>query len=115
VRVARGMDVDAVHRDHVPPEDHRLKVEPPAGGKHVRDCGEETAIDLILAAGSVLVGRAEVLEGAQARDGVELTKARAGDVARVVKADVEPVPAARRRLRGGQRDTDAGAAPAADE
>ena len=115
VGVARGVDVDPVHRDHVPPEHHRLQIEAAGLWQHVRDSGEEAAIDLLLASGAVLGGRAEVLEGAEARDGVERTEAGAGDLPCVVQVDVEPVPPARRRLRGGQRDTDPGAAPAPDE
>jgi hypothetical protein len=56
-----------------------------------------------------------VLEGPEARHGVEPTERVAGDLARVVEVDVEAVPPAGRRPRGGQRDTDPAAAPAADE
>jgi len=72
-------------------------------------------IDLVLAPGAVLLGRAEVLEGAQARDGVERAEVFAGDLPRVVEVHVEAVPPAGRRLRGGQGDAQPGAAPAPDE
>ena len=114
VGVALGVDVDAVHRDHVPPEHHRLQVEAAGVGQHVRDPCEQGAIDLLLASGAVLGGRAEVLERAEARDAVEHAEALARHLPRIEQVDVEPVPAARRRLRGGQGHADPGAAPAPD-
>ena len=56
-----------------------------------------------------------MLEGAEARDGVERAEAVARDLPRVVEVDVEAVAPAGRRLRGGQGDADPGAASAADE
>src|ERR671911_2808784 len=115
VGVPRGVDVDPVRRDHVPPERHRLEEEPALVGQHPPDPGEESAIDLLLPPGAVLLRRAEVLEGAEARHGVERAEAVAGDLPRVVEVDVEAVPPAGRRLSGGQGDADSGAAPTPDE
>ena len=112
VGVARGVNVDPVHRDHVAPEHHRLQIEAAGVGQHVRDPCEQAAIDLLLASGAVLGGRAEVLERAEARDAVEHTEALARHLPRIEQVDLEPVPAARRRLRAGQGHADPGAAPA---
>ena len=55
-----------------------------------------------------------MLERAEARDAVEHAEALARHLPRIEQVDVEPVPAARRRLRGGQGHADPGAAPAPD-
>ena len=52
----------------------------------------QVAVDLVLAPGGVLLGRAEVLEGAEARDGVEGPDLLSGHLACVAEMDVE-VPA----------------------
>ena len=80
VGVPRGVNVDPVHRDHAGPKHHRLQVEPPAVGQQARDPGEQSAVDLLLASGVVLLRRAEVLEGAEARDGVEGAEDFAGNL-----------------------------------
>ena len=115
VGVPRRVDVDLIDRDHVPPEHHCLEVEPAVVRQHARDPGEEPAIELLLAPGAVVLRRAEVLEGAEARHRVERAEAVAGDLARVTEVDVQAVPPAGRRLRGGQGDADPDAAPAPDE
>src|SRR4051812_36523696 len=94
VRVARGVDRDLLDRDHVAAEHHRLEVEAAAHrqrGGHVR---EEVAIDLVLAAGVEVLGRAEVLEGAEAGDGVERAARVARDLAGRAHAHRRPVPLA---------------------
>ena len=92
------MDVDLLERDHVAAEDHRLEVEPAALGQHARGVGEQLAVDLLLAPGPVLLRRAEVLEGAEARDRIEAPVGVAVDRSRVLEVDVEAVPAAGRNL-----------------
>ncbi len=91
VGLPRSVDADSVRRDHVPPEHHRLQEEPALVGQHGPDPGEEPAIDILLPPGAVLLRRAEVLEGAGARHGVERPEAIASDLPRVVEADVEVV------------------------
>jgi len=74
IGVPWGLDVDLLDRDHVAPVDHRLQVEAPARRQQVGDPVEEVAIDLLLAPGGVLLRGAEVLERAEAGDGVEGAK-----------------------------------------
>ena len=88
------------------PEHHRLQVEAAAVGQQARDPGEDSAVELLLAPRAVLLGRAEVLEGAEARYGVKRAEAVASDLSSVAAVNVEAVPPARGRLRGGQRDAD---------
>jgi hypothetical protein len=56
-----------------------------------------------------------VLEGAEARHGVERPEGVGRDPPCVVQVDVEAVPPAGRGLCGGQGDADARAATASDE
>jgi hypothetical protein len=93
-----------IHRDHVASEHHRLEVQPAAGGQEVRELGGEPSVDVVLPPGLVLLGRAEVLEGAEAGHGVEPAEGVGREAARVLEVDVEPVGAAGSRLRGGQGD-----------
>jgi hypothetical protein len=72
-------------------------------------------IDLVLPPGAVILARAEVLEGAEARHGVEPSEAVACDLPRDLEVDLEAVPPAGRRLRGGQSDADPGPSSAPDE
>ena len=60
--------------DHVAPEDHRLQVQAATVGEHPGEVGEQIAVDLVLAPGPELLGRAEVLEGAEAGERVERPK-----------------------------------------
>ena len=61
----------SLERDHVAPEHHRLEVEAAAVGQHARHALEQVAVDLVLPPGLVLLGRAEVLERAEAGHRVE--------------------------------------------
>src|SRR5439155_11266491 len=56
-----------------------------------------------------------MLEGTEARDGVEAAEAVGADLEGVLEPSVEPVPPARRRLRRRERDADAGASADPDE
>ena len=108
VRIARRdrserLQVDLRGRDHVATEDHRLQVEAATGRQHARDAGEQVAVDLLLASCLVVVRGAEMLERAEARDGVERAEALPVDLARILEIDLEPVPAAGGQLRRGQR------------
>src|SRR5215212_2584008 len=115
VRVARGAYVRLLHRNHVAPEDHRLEIQAAAAGQHARDPPEQLAVDLVLAPGAVLLGRAEVLEGAQAGHRVEATEAVAADLPSVLEVHVQAVPPAGRRLRRRQGDAHPAPATLADE
>ena len=77
--------------------------------------GEQVAVDLVLAPGRVVLGRAEVLERAEAGHRVEAAEVVGRDPPRVLEVDVQPVAPAGRRLRRGQGDPHAGGAPAAGE
>src|SRR3954451_6291954 len=110
VGVARSVDRDLLDRDHVAAEHHRLEVEAAPHrqrGGHVR---EQVAVDLVLAAGVEVLGRAEVLEGAEAGDGVERAERVARDLAGVAQVHVEPVPLAGRLLGAREGHADARAA-----
>ena len=113
VRVARGVNVDLVERNHVAPEDHRLEVEAAAPGQHARGVREQLLVDLLLSPGPVLLGRAEVLEGAEARDRIEGPIGIPVDRSRVLQVDVEVVFEAGGHLRRGQRHADPVCAAAA--
>jgi hypothetical protein len=56
-----------------------------------------------------------VLEGAQARHGVERAKALGGDLPRILEVDVQAVAPARSDLRGGQGDAHPGGTLIASE
>src|ERR1019366_4358328 len=64
-----SLDVDLIERDHVAPEDHRLQVEATALGQEARHPLEEVPVDPLLTPGAVLLARAAVREGAEARRG----------------------------------------------
>src|SRR5262249_33750046 len=68
-----------------------------------------------LASRSILTRRAEVLETADTRDGVEPPEALARHRPSVVEVNVEAMTLARRHLRRGQGDTDPRRALVADE
>src|ERR1019366_189373 len=93
---AWSLDVDLIERDHVAPEDHRLQVEATALGQEARHPLEEVPVDPLLTPGAVLLGRAEVLEGAEARRGVESAEGLRVDLARVREGDIEATPLAPR-------------------
>jgi len=114
VGVARRVAVDLLDRNHVAPEDHGLEVEPAAVGQQVGDVREELAVYVLLATGLVVLGLAELLEGAEARHRVEWAEGVAGDLAGVLEVHVEPVAVAGLHLRRGQGDADAGGPGAAD-
>ncbi len=111
----QGIDIDLLGRDHVATEHHRLQIEAAVVGQDARDPCEQSAINLLLAPRAVIIRRAEVLEGAQARHGVEPTEALSTHPPCVEELDVEVVAPARRRLRTGQGHADPRAAPIADE
>src|SRR5215211_8420899 len=115
VRVARRANVRLLHRNHVAPEDHRLEIKAAAAGQHTRDPREQLAVDLVLAPGAVLVGRAEVLEGAEAGHCVEAAEAVAADLPSVLEVHVQAVPPAGRRLRRRKGDAHPAPATLADE
>ena len=115
VGAARGADVHLVERDHLRPERHRLEVEAAAVRQQARHPREDAAIDLVLTPGAVVLGRAKVLEGAEARDGVERAEGLGGHLARVVDVNLEAVSPACPRLGGRQRDANPSSAPPADE
>src|SRR5205823_400555 len=114
IGLPRGMTVDLVHVDHVPPEHHRLQVEPARVGQYARDLREQTPIDLLLTARAVIVWRTEMLEGTEARDRVERAEALAGHFTRVIEVHVEAVATTGGLLRGGQRHADSDRADAPD-
>jgi len=99
IGVSRRLDRDRFDRDHVAPEDHRLQVQAPAVGKDARRPGEHVAVDLVLAPGAVVLGRAEVLEGAEAGDSIDAAERVTADLADIHQVDVEAVAAARLHLR----------------
>jgi hypothetical protein len=111
----RRVSIALLGRDHVGSEDHRLQIQPPAVRQQASDAGEERLIDGVLAPGAVVLRRAEVLEGTEARHGVEGPELLTSDLPRVSQVDVETVPPAGGRLGGGERQADAHAPPAADE
>src|SRR5205823_14489762 len=84
-------------------------------GQHARDPCKQLAIAVLLAPGAVLLRRAEVLEGAEARHGVERAEGLAVDLPCVVQVDVETMSPAGGNLRGGHRDPHPDAAAASDE
>ena len=106
---------DLLDRDHAAAEHHRLQVQPPAGREHARRAREHVAVDRVLAPGAELLGRAEVLEGAEAGDRVERPEALARQLAGVEQPHVEPVPPARRRLCARERHAQRRPAAAAHE
>ena len=111
----QGIDVDLLGRDHVATEHHRLQIEAAPVGQDARDPCEQSAIDLLLAARAVLLRRAEVLERAQARHGVEPTEALSTHLQRVEELDLEAVAPAGCRLRSRQGYADSCSATIADE
>ena len=76
---------------------------------------EEAAIDLLLTPLAVIVRRAEVLEGAEARDRVERAEALADHLPRVIQVHVEAVATAGGDLCRGQGHADSLCADAADK
>src|SRR5207247_2273680 len=89
---------------HVAPKHHRLEIEAAFVAQHACDPREEIPINLLLPPGAVVLRRAEVLEGAEARDRVELAEALASEEPRVVKVNVQAVPPAGRELAQAQPD-----------
>src|ERR1019366_9471532 len=112
---AWSLDVDLIERDHVAPEDHRLQVEATALGQEARHPLEEVPVDPLLTPGAVLLGRAEVLEGAEARRGVESAEGLRVDLARVREVDIEAMPAAGLVLCSREGHADAAGTAGADE
>src|SRR6202035_613197 len=80
---SQRVDIDLLTGDHVATEHHRLQIEAAAVGQHAGHACEQSAVDLLLAARAVLIRGTEMLEGAQARDGVEPTECLSAHLARV--------------------------------
>src|SRR5215211_170678 len=114
VRVARRVDRGLAGIAGVGAEDHRLEIEPSAGRQHARHPLEDPSIDVLLAAGPVILGRAEVLERSEARHRVERPEAVACDLADVIEARVESVAPAGVRLCLRERHPEPLAATLAD-
>jgi hypothetical protein len=81
-----------------------LDKEPASVGQQARDPHEQPAVDLLLPPGGVLLRGAEVLERAEASDGVERAEGGQRDLPCILDVDVEAVAPAGRRLHGGEGD-----------
>ena len=86
------------------PEDHRLQVEAPARREHACDVFEEAAVDRLLTPGAEVLPRTEVLESAEAGDGIERPEGLEGHLARVMEVSVQVLPPAGLELRRGKCD-----------
>jgi hypothetical protein len=103
IGVSRGVGVDLLNRDHFGSEHHRLQIEPAAVVQHSRHPLKEAPVDLLLATGTVVSRRAEVLKRPEARDRIKPAKGLARHPTRVANVDVEAVATASCCLSRGQR------------
>src|SRR5438270_3214345 len=113
VRALGRIERDPLHAGEVAPPDHGLEVEPAAVANQVVAEAEKPVVDGVLAPRLVILGRAEVLEGADRDDAVESAEGVDGDVLPVHDMGFEAVPTAGLGVLAGEGDAHSRAAAVA--